>query len=141
MSQLLGFPRLGVSACVWRDGRVLIARRSKPPLQGVWSLPGGHVELGETLRDAARRELLEETGISAEIETIVDIAEVIRREGGEVSAHYAIVCFSGRWTSGEARAGDDAEAVHWAWPGELDGLPMTDGTLAIIEKARRLLGS
>ena len=80
--QSFQMPRLGVSACVWRDGKVLIARRAKPPLKGVWSLPGGHVEWGEALRDAARRELKEETGIEAELETIVDVADVIRREGG-----------------------------------------------------------
>ena len=59
---------------------------------------------------------------------------------GSVEAHYAIVCFAGRWKSGEARAGDDAEAVAWAKPEELAALEMTEGTLAIIEAARRLLG-
>jgi 8-oxo-dGTP diphosphatase len=140
MNHLLQFPRLGVSACVWRDGKVLIARRSKPPLKGVWSLPGGHVEFGEALRDAARRELMEETGIAADLETIADVAEVVRRDGDEVTAHYAIVCFAGRWRSGQARAGDDAEEVRWATPEELERLPMTEGTPAIIAKAQRLLG-
>jgi 8-oxo-dGTP diphosphatase len=125
---------------VWRDGRVLVARRSKPPLKGVWSLPGGHVELGETLRDAACRELCEETGIQADLTTIVDVAEVIRRNGNQVTAHYAIVCFTGRWRGGEAHAGDDAEAVRWATPEELEALTMTEGTLAIIMEARRRLG-
>ena len=85
MSSFL-FPRLGVSACVWRNGKMLIAKRSKPPFKGVWSLPGGHVELGEGLRDAARRELLEETGVEADLVTIIDVVEAIRRDGDEVQA-------------------------------------------------------
>jgi ADP-ribose pyrophosphatase YjhB (NUDIX family) len=72
---------------------VLVAQRSKEPFKGMWSLPGGHVELGEALRDAARRELMEETGLEAELRTIIDVAEVIRRENAQVTAHYAIVCF------------------------------------------------
>jgi ADP-ribose pyrophosphatase YjhB (NUDIX family) len=132
-------PRLGVSACVWRDGRVLVAQRAKPPFEGVWSLPGGHVEWGEALRDAARRELKEETGVEAELTTLLDVADVIYRNGADVTAHYAIVCFGGRWLSGEALAGDDALAVSWAMPEELSAMPMTAGTLDIILAARRTL--
>jgi 8-oxo-dGTP diphosphatase len=120
---------------------VLVAQRSKEPFKGIWSLPGGHVELGEALRDAARRELMEETGIEAELQAIIDVAEVIRRENNEIKAHYAIVCFGGSWRSGEARAGDDAAAVCWAAPDELEELAMTEGTLRIIEKARQLIGN
>ena len=134
------FPKLGVSACVWRDGRVLIARRSKAPFKGVWSLPGGHVEPGEILGDAARRELKEETGIEADLATIIDVAEVIRRDGDKIAAHYAIVCFGGWWLSGEAQPCDDAEAVRWTAFEELAALSMTEGTLAIIGKARKLFG-
>ena len=139
MSSFL-FPRLGVSACVWRNGKMLIAKRSKPPFKGVWSLPGGHVEVGEGLRDAARRELLEETGVEADLVTIIDVVEAIRRDGDEVAAHYAIVCFGGWWLAGDARAGDDAEAVRWADFEELAHLPMTPGTLLLIAAARRLFG-
>lgn len=135
----MSVPRLGISACVWRDGRVLIAERSKPPFEGVWSLPGGHVEWGEALRDAARRELREETGVEAELTMLLDVAEVIHRNGAEVTAHYAIVCFGGRWRSGEAQAGDDALAVRWAMPEELGSVRMTSGTLEIILAARRML--
>jgi len=120
---------------------VLVAQRSKEPFKGIWSLPGGHVELGEALRDAASRELMEETGIEADLQAIIDVAEVIRRENAQVTAHYAIVCFGGRWRSGEARAGDDAAAVCWASPEELEELAMTEGTLRIIKKARQLIGN
>ena len=135
----MSVPRLGVSACVWRDARVLIAQRAKPPFEGVWSLPGGHVEWGEALRDAARRELREETGVEAELTMLLDVAEVIHRNGAEVTAHYAIVCFGGCWRSGEARAGDDALAVRWAVPEELGSVRITSGTLEIILAARRTL--
>ena len=138
MSQF--FPKLGVSACVWRYGKVLIARRSKAPFKGVWSLPGGHVEPGESLRDAARRELKEETGIEADLPVIIDVIDVIRRDGGEVASHYAIICFGGWWLKGETRAGDDAEAVQWATFEELADLAMTPGTLSLISRIRGLFG-
>ena len=74
------FPKLGVSAAIWRDGKVLLAQRGKEPLKGVWSLPGGSVEHGEEIRKAALRELKEETGVDAELFGVVDVADVIRRD-------------------------------------------------------------
>jgi 8-oxo-dGTP diphosphatase len=142
MSDPAHFPRLGASACVWRGEEVLIVQRGKAPLVGIWSLPGGAVEPGETVKAAAARELMEETGVSAALTQLVEIADVIRRDGnGIVEFHYAIACFTGRWTAGEPKAQSDAMAARWASIGELDGLQMTDGTAAIIRKARSLLGS
>ena len=134
-------PLLGVSACVWRNDKVLVVQRSKPPFEGLWSLPGGHVEWGESLRTAAARELMEETGVEAELAVLVDVFDAIRREGEVVAGHYAIVCFAGRWLRGEAAAQDDALAVRWVRLGELAQLAMTEGTEAIIGKARELVRS
>ena len=97
-------PKLGASACVWKDGKVLLIQRARPPL-GLWSLPGGHVEFGETALAAAQRELLEESGVHADLAEFVGLYEIIR---ANPALHYAIACYCGLWTSGEARASSDA---------------------------------
>jgi ADP-ribose pyrophosphatase YjhB (NUDIX family) len=140
MSNSQSCPRLGASACVWRGDRVLIVQRGKPPVVGVWSLPGGAVEPGETVKAAAARELMEETGVAAELTQLVEIADVIRRDAqGTVEFHYAIACFAGAWMSGEPKAQSDALAARWASLAELGDLTMTEGTLAVIAKARAML--
>jgi len=134
------FPRLGASACVWRGDRVLIVQRGKPPLLGIWSLPGGQVEPGETVKAAAARELFEETGVTAELLHLVDIVDAIRRDAaGAVNFHYAIACFTGPWRAGEPKAQSDALAARWASLAELGDLTMTEGTLAVIAKARAIV--
>lgn len=134
------WPRPAVSAAVFRDGLVLLAQRGKPPLQGVWSLPGGRVEPGETARDAARRELAEETGITADLMGVADVVDVIvRDDDGSLRAHYVITAFFGVWTGGEATPGSDCQAVEWVALGDLAGRPMTEGTAAVIARAAGLL--
>ena len=133
-------PRPAVSAAIFRDGQVLLGQRSKPPLQGVWSLPGGHIEAGEEALAAVTRELLEETGITADIRGVADTAEVIvTGDDGSVRARYEITVFFGIWASGEPRAGSDCQAVRWADPGALDALQLTDGTADIIARVQRLV--
>ncbi len=135
------FPRLGVSACVWRDGRVLIVERAKPPLVGFWSLPGGSVEPGETVLDGAVRELQEETGIVAALDHLVGLFDVIRRdEAGVLSAHFVVACYAGLWTGGEAIAASDASRVLWAEERDLASLAFTPCVPEAIAQARDILG-
>jgi ADP-ribose pyrophosphatase YjhB (NUDIX family) len=140
MSELKPIPRIGVSACVWRDGKVLLVERGKEPWKGKWSLPGGSLEFGETVREAARRELAEETGIEADLEMLVDVDDAITRDGqGRPLQHFSIVCFTGHWRRGEAEARDDAAGVQWAEIEALDRLDMTPGTAAYIRLAWQVL--
>ena len=128
-------PRLGASACVWKDGKVLLIQRAKPPA-GLWSLPGGHVEFGETALAAAQRELLEESGVTADLTAFAGLYEVILEKP---AIHYAIACYCGLWTSGEANAASDALAVRWATPEELYHLDFAPNILEAISQARTLL--
>ena len=126
-------PVLGVSTCVRHDGRVLLVRRGRGSLVGTWAFPGGRVELGERLADAAGRELLEETGIRAGIGEPFDRAEVILRDdSGAVSAHFVVIVFSARYLGGEAVAGDDAPHVRWVAPAEAAALELTADTRRIV---------
>lgn len=132
-------PRLAVSACVWRDGRFLLVERGKDPNRGLWTLPGGSVELGETLAGAAARELREETAVTADLRHLVDVVEVIARDDrGRPPRHYVIVVLGGPWRTGDATAGDDAAAAQWLTPAELCQRPMTRGLLAVLAKAGHL---
>ena len=130
-------PLLGVSVAVWRGDKVLLVRRGRPPLMGLWSLPGGLVEAGETLAEAAARELAEETGIIAEDFSAVDRAEIIvRDDGGRVDRHYVLIVFGATYHSGEARAADDAADVRWVDAGELAGLELTADTARVLSAHR-----
>jgi 8-oxo-dGTP diphosphatase len=133
-------PQAGVSICVVRDGRALLAQRAREPLRGLWSLPGGRIEWGETLHEAALRELAEETSVEAEIRLLLDSVDVIQRDSaGNVQHHYVLTTFGAVWRAGEARAGSDAAAVRWANSADLDDLPMTPGTGQLIRRAITLL--
>ena len=109
-------PILAVSAAVFRQGRVLIVRRARAPLVGHFSLPGGGVEVGETLAAALARELMEEVGVKAEIIAFNRHVEAIIPEGERIRAHFVIASFVARWTSGEPRLSDEVDAVDWIDP-------------------------
>jgi 8-oxo-dGTP diphosphatase len=130
------FPKLGASACVWKDGKVLLVQRAKPPL-GQWSLPGGHVELGETAVAAAERELLEESGVTADLTAFVGLYEIILEKP---AFHYAIACYGGVWRSGAAHASSDALEAQWVAPAEFDSLDFAPNVREAIARARTLLG-
>lgn len=130
------FPKLGASACVLKDGKVLLIQRAKPPL-GLWSLPGGHVEFGETVAAAAERELLEESGVTADLTKFAGLYEIIREKP---PFHYAIACYGGVWRSGEPQASSDALEARWVALAELDSLDLAPNVREAIARARTLLG-
>lgn len=141
MSGLQQQPKLGVSASVWRDGKVLLVERAKPP-KGIWAFPGGHVELGETLEQAAARELYEETGMTARFSGLLGLFDVIRRdEDGLVTVHYVIACYLGEAGPGQPVAASDAADARWVDPESLGGLALAPNIASAIVKARQMLGN
>ncbi|MEZ5853743.1 MAG: NUDIX hydrolase [Hyphomicrobiaceae bacterium] len=141
-----GWPRLAASAAIFRDGQILLGERGKGAMAGLWSLPGGHVEPGELARDAARREVREETGVEARILGLVDLHEVIERgaslpgqPSGDVAWHYVIAVHFGIWIAGQPMPADDCRATRFVALSDLGNLPMTHGALALIERAQALL--
>jgi len=131
-------PTLAASAACFRGGKVLIAKRIKPPL---WSLPGGRIEPGETPEAAAMRELLEETGVEAEIVALAGEREVVLKdEGGGIAARFKIFAYAARWRAGEAAPGPEATEVAWVAPEEIAAYNATEGLLPIVMEAKRLVG-
>ena len=135
-------PLLSVSVACFRDGKVLLATRTRPPALGALTLPGGLVEPGERLTEAALRELQEEVEVEAEIAGFNGHAERIERDDdGRVKHHYVIASFVARWVSGEPRPGPEAGEIVWADPQGLDGLPLTEGLRALLRRAAAMLES
>ena len=127
-------PIVGIGVAVLRPGEVLLVRRGNPPNAGQWSLPGGAQELGETAEDAARRELLEETGLRVGVlHLAAQVDSIHRDDDGRVRYHYTIIDFAAAWTSGEAVAGGDVTEAIWA---PLDGLE----PFALWSEAHRVIG-
>ena len=115
--------RAAASACIFRGESVLLVQRGKQPYEGAWSLPGGSIEPGERVHDAAQREVAEETGLVCTIGGFAGINEVIMRDGnGGVSHHYLIAAFWGTAGEGEPRAGSDAQEARFVKLHDLDGL-------------------
>lgn len=136
-----GRPILAVSLAVFREGKVLLATRTQAPAKDVWSLPGGKVESGETLEEAAIREMREETGVTAEIIAFNRHVEVIRKNGdGAIAHHFVIASFVGRWISGEARPGPEAGAVMWADPFDMQ-LPMATPQLTDVVRRAAVIAA
>lgn len=136
-------PLIGVGAVIVQDNRVLLIRRGQPPLLGEWSLPGGHLECGETLRDATAREACEETGLTVETADLLGVYErIIREEGGRAQSgqngriryHYVLIDFLCRPVAGNLQAGSDAADVRWFARDELLALKLSADTLDVIDK-------
>lgn len=123
----------GVSVLVIHQDRVLLVKRGRGPAQGLWALPGGRVETGETLVDAAARELAEETGIVIDGLRTIDTVAVEANEG-QTSRRYMITVFVASYRSGTPFAGDDAADARWVRLGDLGDLALTEGTRAVIAR-------
>lgn len=135
------WPRPAASAAIFRDGLVLLVERGKGALPGTWSLPGGHIEPGERAKDAALREVSEETGIEAEILGLTDVHDVlIQSAEGQLSAHYVLSVYFGRWVRGEPVAGGDVVTARFVRLDDLDAYRLTPGARPIIARAWELFG-
>ena len=132
-------PLVGVGAVIVDAGRVLLARRGRPPLLGRWSIPGGLVELGETLRVATAREALEETGLVVEVGEVLEVLDrIVPGEPGENARpryHYVLIDFLCRVTAGEPRAGGDATEIAWAAEADLPRYELEPVAIDVIRKA------
>jgi ADP-ribose pyrophosphatase len=126
-------PFVAVGTIVVRDGCVLLARRGKEPSYGLWSLPGGAVDLGEGLKGAAARETREECGIEIEVTDVLEVVErMVRDPDGRVQFHYVIVDYLARWTSGELAASPEVLEARWVSPGDFPQYEMTRGTAEVV---------
>jgi ADP-ribose pyrophosphatase YjhB (NUDIX family) len=129
-------PILAASAAVIRDGRVLIVRRARNPANGVYTLPGGVVEAGETLIEAVMREVREETGLEIAPVALAGFRDMIMRDGdNRVSRHFVILSFAARWVTGDVRLNEELDDARWLLPAEIEGLKTTEGLAEIVAAA------
>ena len=133
-------PNLAVSAAIIRDGKVLIVRRARSPAAGLYTLPGGGVELGETLLDAVVREVREETALVVEPVALAGYREAIARDGeGRIERHFVILPFATRWIAGEPVLSDELSEAVWVDPSAIAGLDTTAGLAEIVADAMALV--
>ena len=129
-------PVCGVGVVCLKDDQVLLVKRAKPPITWQWSIPGGGQELGETTREAALRELKEETGGDAELIGLIDVIDTVRAdEEGRIQFHYTLVDFAAIWTSGEAVADDDVSDAQWVHLSDLENKGLWSETIRVIREA------
>jgi len=134
-------PICAVGVVVRKDGCVLLIQRAKPPRMGEWAIPGGAIELGETVREAARREVREECGIEIQIDGLVEDFDIIERdESGRVQFHYAIFEMAGSYAQGELSISDEVMDTRWVSLKNLSDYALRPKTIEIIRKAFAIQG-
>ncbi len=127
---------VGVGGVVISDGRALLVRRGRAPLEGQWSIPGGMLEVGETILEGVRRELLEETGIEVRVGELIEVFERITPDGdAKTRYHFVVLDYLCEAVSGEARAGSDVVDVAWAAPAELAKYAISETATRVILRA------
>ena len=144
MSDIRAYPErpyLAVSAAIFRDGKVLIVRRTRPPAQNIFTLPGGAVETGETLTQAVVREVKEETALDIEPVALAGFREVILPDKtGRVERHFVVLCFAAHYRAGTATPNEELAELRWVDPAEVSQLRTTEGLAEIIAEAVEKLG-
>jgi ADP-ribose pyrophosphatase YjhB (NUDIX family) len=130
-------PQIAVSAAIFRDDRILLVRRARSPGKGLYSLPGGRVEFGESLHAALHREVAEETALTIEIVELAGWREVLPAAAG--GGHYLIMSFAARWLAGEPVLNDELDDFRWCMPDAWSDLRTTEGLPGIVQAARRLI--
>jgi 8-oxo-dGTP diphosphatase len=135
-------PLVGVGAIIIEDARVVLVKRAHPPLQAEWSIPGGVLEVGEMLRQAAIREAREETGLTVEPGELLGVYDrILRNPGQRVQYHYVLIDFLCRRVAGDLAAASDAAEARWFTREELPGLELAEDTMDVIRKGFSKLGS
>ena len=134
-------PLVGVGAIIIKDGRVVLVKRAHPPIQGQWSIPGGVLEVGEFVREAAIREAREETGLTVEAGELIGVYDrILRDDQKRVQYHYVLVDFLCRPVGGQLLAASDAAEVRWFTREELPALNLAEDTFEVIGKGFGKLG-
>ena len=132
-ASLSSLPQVGVGAVVIKDEKVLLVKRGGPPSEGLWAIPGGRLKFGETLQQAAEREILEETGIVIRAANPIFIFDVLDKdEHGDIRYHYVIVDLAAEYVSGEVNASDDAVDARWLSADDLALLSVSDKTIELL---------
>lgn len=133
-------PTLAASAAVFREGRVLLARRGFNPGLGLWSLPGGRVEPGETVAQAAAREVMEEVQVEAQVLGVAAVLDFITTdEAGVLKSHFVVIAHAALWLAGEPQVGEEATEIGWFRPEEVAGLATTRGLADVVARAAGLV--
>jgi 8-oxo-dGTP diphosphatase len=130
------YPIPGVGVIAFQGENVLLIQRGQPPRRGEWSIPGGAVEVGEQVRDAAVREFVEECGGEIELRDLVEVGDIFSRDAdGRVQYHYVVIDYWAEWRGGELRASSDVMDARWAAPSDLKQYGLPTWTVQVIEKA------
>ena len=128
-------PRIGVGGITIHEGRVLLVKRGAAPNRGQWAIPGGTLQLGETLQECVAREILEETGVTIKVGDCVYVFDYLERdEAGKVKYHFVVVDYIGKYISGEPKGGDDAEEAGWFKPEDLNKMTVAKNSIAALRE-------